>query len=68
MSNPKAGETWYIANEETGECEVVEINDVTKGTVELIRVVNGEKVKKRYATTFDYISFVEQVGPAKVVH
>lgn len=68
MSNPKAGEKWYIADEATGECEIVEINDVTKNTVEIIRTIDNKKVKKRYATNFDYISFVEQVGPTKVMH
>jgi hypothetical protein len=68
MAKPKAGETWYIANEENGECEVVEINDVTANTVELIRVIEGERVKKRYATNFEYISFVEKVAPPKEYH
>ena len=57
----EVGQKWYIANDLDGECEIVTIMDITPNTVKLERMIDGELQSKRYATTFEFINFVEQV-------
>ena len=62
MSNPKLGESWYIFNDADGECSIVQINDITEHTIELL-LADGSL--KRYYT--DYVNFAGKVEN-KVVH
>lgn len=58
----KEGEKWYIIGDDmTGECEVVEIVEITPKTVRLKRVIDDEVKIVRYATDYEYITFVEKV-------
>lgn len=59
---PKLGESWYIYDDATGECKIVQLNDITENTVEL-KFADGS-IKRFFA---EYINFAEKVKE-KVLH